>query len=101
MKTTMGSLALLALMQLAYVPEKALRVDASKPHGDEQVKELGDVKAPADLKFGAVIVEVTKDSPAMKGSLQKGGEPGLQLEKGDVITHIGGKEVKSAKDYQD
>src|SRR5580658_7833579 len=76
-----------------YVDEKDK--DAKR---DGEVKELGDVKAPT-VKAGAVIMNVTEDGPATKGSLDKEGNQAAALEKGDVITKVNGKEIKSAKDY--
>lgn len=41
------------------------------------------------------------NAAAGKGSLDKEEARPAALEKGDVVTHVNGKEVKSAKDYRD
>jgi S1-C subfamily serine protease len=50
--------------------------------------------------FGAVILEVTADGPATKGR-EKPKDAGdiVMLEEGDIITHVDGKEVKTADDF--
>jgi S1-C subfamily serine protease len=98
--TILGTLA--ALLTFGSVGTASLsRFDENKDaKGDQQVKELGDVKAPT-VKAGAVIVDVTEGGPATKGSLDKEGTMQAGLEKGDTIVKVDGKEIKSAKDYHD
>jgi S1-C subfamily serine protease len=63
---------------------------------EEQRKKIRENK----IKFGVVVIEVTADGPATKGHEKAGGGGDtILLEEGDIITHVDGKEVKSAADY--
>lgn len=52
------------------------------------------------IEFGAVILEVTQGGPATNGREQpKDKGDVIILEEGDIITHVDGKEVRTAADY--
>jgi S1-C subfamily serine protease len=52
------------------------------------------------INSGVYILDVTAGGPAMSGREKpKGGGDVIMLEEGDIITHINGKEVKTAADY--
>ena len=79
--------------------------DEAKAKKDEEVKgkipeEQRKKSRENKVKFGVVIIEVTADGPATKGHEKPGGGgDGIMLEEGDIITHVDGKEVKSAGDF--
>ncbi len=52
------------------------------------------------IQFGIVLVGVTAGGPATNGREKPKGEGDvIILEEGDIITHIDGKEVRTAADY--
>jgi hypothetical protein len=88
--------------------KKDTKPDAAK---DEEVmgkmaesqKRLQDRKArtePTKIRSGVYILEVTAGGPATSGR-EKPNDAGdiIMLEEGDIITHIDGKEVRTAADY--
>ena len=59
-------------------------------------KKLKDNK----VTFGVVLLEVTTGGPATQGSEKPKGEGDQSsMEEGDIITHVDGKEIKTAADY--
>jgi S1-C subfamily serine protease len=52
------------------------------------------------IEYGVVLVGVTAGGPATTGREKPKGEGDIvMLEEGDIITHVDGKEIKSAADY--
>jgi S1-C subfamily serine protease len=98
--TVVAILALgLAQLQARDEKKEEKKADAKK---DEQVKG----KIPEDVRkrieekkiaHGVVIIEVTPDGPATAGRNEDGQQ--VLLEKGDIITKVNDKAVKTADDF--
>jgi hypothetical protein len=79
--------------------------DEGKGKKDKEVKGKIDEAMRKKIRenkvtFGVVLIEVTADGPATKGREKPGGAGDvILLEEGDIITHVDGKEVKTAADY--
>jgi hypothetical protein len=117
MRWTIWCGAVAAVVVLGYVPVQARddKPDAKKEAKKDEDKKDG--KKDEELKgkipeairkkiqknkvqFGIVLLEVTADGPATKGREKPKGEGDvILLEEGDIITHVEGKEIKSAAEY--
>ncbi len=99
-------------LQSADKKEDAKKEDAKKEEKTEAKKEKDKEvkgKIPPELRkkiqdkkvaFGAVVIELTADGASQHGheKAKEGGDT-VMLEEGDIITHVDGKEIKSAEDY--
>jgi PDZ domain-containing secreted protein len=90
------TLVALGLPQLQARESKKKDEEAKGKIPEEVRKRIQEHK----YKFGAVLIEVASDGASQEGHEKTDGEGGtIMLEEGDIITHIDGKEVKTAEDF--
>jgi S1-C subfamily serine protease len=79
----------------------------SKPEAKKDSEAKGKIPEAAQkiikenkVLHGVVVIEVTVDGPSQMGR-EKPKDAGdvIMLEEGDIITHVDGKEIKTAADY--